>query len=69
MTHNLAIGTVVTGLVTVEGVTGQTVGGVILRNAAASEHYIVGIDFEVVNHGQLKWAREEEVDTPLDVTV
>lgn len=68
MTHNLAVGTVVAGHMTVNGVTGVTVGGVIVANDTASEAYFVAVRFKQLSHDTLRAAAIVSMATPVVVT-
>lgn len=68
MTHNLAVGTVVAGHMTVDGVSGVTVGGVIVGNDTASENYFVAVRFRQLSHDIFKPALVVSMDTPVVVT-
>lgn len=54
MTHNIAVGTAVSGLMTVNGVAGQTVHGIVLGNDVASETYFVGVRFKRISYDHFR---------------
>lgn len=67
MTHNLAIGTVVRAHMTVNGVTGVTVGGIVVGNDTASETYFVAVRFALNAKDKLVHSTEVSLDSLTDV--